>query len=72
MTTAAFTLDDVKSFAEMIRPHLSSLTTNELLAAGRAAWTEANDEMAHQNTRVDAYVDALLGTYDEFRAEAVA
>ena len=73
MTNAAaatFTKADVEAFAAMLAPYLTSATPEDIARAARAAWVDTNDEMARQNTRVDAYVEALMGTYDEFRAEA--
>lgn len=72
MTTSTFTPADVQAMAEMMRPHLSDLTPDGLRAAYDAAKAEIDWEMQLQGTRVDLYVDALMGTYNEFRAEAVA
>ena len=71
-TSAAFTTADVEAFAAMLMPHLTGTTAADIATAARAAWTATNDEMGRQSTRVDAYTDALMGTYDEFRAERAA
>ncbi len=70
--TQTFTAADVEAFAAMLLPHLTGTTATDITAAARAAYVATNDEMGRQNTRVEAYVDALMGTYDEFRAEMAA
>ena len=66
MQTAAAAL------AEMIRPHLAGheLTEANLTAAVVAAQYQSGTDLERRLRVKEALTAALMGTYDEFRAEA--
>lgn len=66
-TTTGFTFEQVVALAELVRPHLSA----DWGIDGAVALAEAR-EREDYGRRIGSslIVEALMGTYDEFRAEA--
>lgn len=82
MNAQTFTQDDVKALAELIAPMLAHQDVRAAVAAGNVthaadmavALTADQDRAAFERClrHLDEIVDALGGTYDEFRAEVAA
>lgn len=67
---STYTAQQVSTFAEMIRPFLTD-TSPAAVAAAVIAYRDAEDAAAVRiQSNISLFVDALSGTYDEFRAEA--
>lgn len=69
-TNQTFTAADVAALAELVRPHLSEDWNLECAVALAEQTERAAFERRIFNT--DLLAGALSGTYDEFRAEAMA
>jgi hypothetical protein len=66
-TTTGFTFEQVVALAELVRPHLSA----DWGIDAAVALAEARErEDFERRIGSSLIVEALMGTYDEFRAEA--